>query len=83
MAGKPILLFIVAFKFIAPKVSFMEKWRKKGTEPSRNYSRVYLLFLAAGLGCYGILLLKTLLHKWRGKRFFETVLYSCTVGRCY
>ena len=42
----------------------MEKWRKKGTEPSRNYSRVYLLFLAAGLGCYGILLLKTLLHKW-------------------
>ena len=76
MAGKPVLLFIIAFIFIAlgilclitavQKVSFMEKWRKKGTEPSRNYSRLYFLFLAAVLMYCGILLLRTLLHNWEG-----------------
>ena len=65
MAGKPVLLFIVAFIFIAlgilclittvQKVSFMEKWRKKGLAPSRNYSRLYFLFLAAVLVYCGIL----------------------------
>jgi hypothetical protein len=72
MAGKPVLLFIVAFICIAlgilclitavQKVSFMQKWRQKGTEPSRNYSRLYFLFLAAVLIYCGILLLKILLH---------------------
>ena len=72
MAGKSVLLFVVAFIFIAlgilclitavQKVSFMEKWRKKGTEPSRNYSRLYFLFLAAVLIYCGILVLKTLVH---------------------
>ena len=36
----------------------MEKWRKKGIEPSKNYSRLYFLFLAAVLIYCGILLLK-------------------------
>jgi UPF0716 family protein affecting phage T7 exclusion len=72
MPGKSVLLFIVAFMFIAlrmlclitavQKVSLMEKWRQKGTEPSRNYSRLYFLFLAAVLIYCGILLLKTLSH---------------------
>jgi hypothetical protein len=72
MAGKSVLLFVVAFIFIAlgilcfitavQKVSFMEKWRQKGTKPSRNYSRLYFLFLAAVLIYCGIVVLKTLLH---------------------
>ena len=72
MPVKSVLLFIVGFIFIAlgilclitavQKVSFMQKWRQKGTEPSRNYSRLYFLFLAAVLVYRGILLLKTLLH---------------------
>ena len=37
---------------------------KKGTEPSRNYSRLYFLFPAAVLIYWGILVLKSLLHNW-------------------
>ncbi len=83
MAGKSVLLFIVAFIFIAlgilclktamQKVSFMEKWRQKGTEPSRNYSRLYFLFLAAVLIYCGVLVLKTLLHNWKGLNALEIV----------
>ena len=72
MTGKSLLLFVVAFIFIAlgilclitavQKVSFMEKWRRKGLAPSRNYRRLYFLFLAAVLIYCGVLLLETLLH---------------------
>ena len=72
MPVKSVLLFILAFIFIAlgilcfitavQKVSFMEKWRQKGIEPSRNFSRLYFLFLAAVLIYCGILVLKILLH---------------------
>ena len=70
MHVKSALLFVVSFIFIAlgilclitavQKVSFMEKWRQKGTEPSRNFSRVYFLFLAAVLIYCGIMVLKIL-----------------------
>jgi uncharacterized membrane protein YbhN (UPF0104 family) len=79
MTGKSVLLFIMAFIFIAlgilclitavQKVSFMEKWRKKRVEPSRNYSRLYFLFLAAVLISCGILLLKTYYITERVRRF--------------
>lgn len=72
MTGKSVLLLIIAFTCIAlgilclktavQKVSFMGKWREKRTEPSRNYSRLYFLFLAAVLIYCGIVVLKTLLH---------------------
>ena len=72
MPVKSVLLFILAFIFIAlgilcfitavQKVGFMEKWRQKGTEPSRNFSRLYFLFPAAVLIYCGILVLKILLH---------------------
>lgn len=42
-----VFLGILCLKIAVQKISFLEKWRRSGVEPTKNFSRPFFLLLAS------------------------------------